>query len=91
MKGLKVLSEIHADVGIPVLLGIIIGIVVSSENGYVVRQNGEFVGINVVLWAVGVAALLMLWGYGKWTRKKLKAEIKKEILAEIMDLESRDD
>ena len=88
MKALKSVWRLHFDVGLPVLLALIIGVVVSPEDGYVVRNNGEFIGINTVLWAVGAVALLLLWWYGTRTRRKLKAEIKEEILAEVRGSDS---
>lgn len=83
MYALRFLWDFHLA-NIPLLLGLIIGFVVASPEGsYIVEVNGEIVGVRIGLYVVGVLAVLGLFWYGRYTQRKLKEQIKREIISEL--------
>ena len=70
----------HQSTALPALLGIIVG---QSVQWRVVRDGTSFYYLDVLV--IGAVALFLLHLHSRWVRRKLKAEIKAELVEEIQN------
>ena len=68
----------HQSTAVPALLGIIVG---QSVQWRVVRDGTSYYYLDVL--ALGALALFLLHLHSRWVRRKLKAEIKAELVEEL--------
>ncbi|MYC38418.1 MAG: hypothetical protein F4X66_16130 [Chloroflexi bacterium] len=68
----------HQTTALPALLGIVVG---QSLHWQVVRDGKSYYHLDVLF--IGGLALFLLHLYSQWVRRKLKSEIKAELVEEL--------